>query len=192
MVALLSDSVERLHVCPHQIGFILDNGIRRLIQNPKKILNGYIKRGDIAIDMGCGPGFFTIDMAQMVGEEGTVIAVDLQKHMLSKVRMKAEKHGLSDRVKLHQCERDRIGLRIKANFILTYYMIHETPDPENFLKEMRDMLFNDGKILVVEPKLHVSENTFNNLLTSVEEVGLIPVEFPKKKGGRSVLLKREI
>ena len=181
----------RIHVCPHQIGFMLDNRLRRLIQNPKRILRGFINKGDTVVDMGCGPGFFTIDMAEMVGRNGKVIAADIQSHMLAKLRKKAAKHGVMDRIEFHQCESNKIRLNRKANFILAYYMIHETPDPKALLKEMSRFLYDNGKILIVEPHLHVSKRMFESLLKESEEAGLIPVDFPKRKGGRSVLLMKK-
>ena len=60
----------------------LDNIIRRWLQNPQKILRPYLKEGMTVLDIGCGPGFISIDMAQMVGESGQVISVDLQEGML--------------------------------------------------------------------------------------------------------------
>jgi ubiquinone/menaquinone biosynthesis C-methylase UbiE len=175
------------HVCPHKIGFILDNWFRRLIQSPKKIVGEYIRRGDTVIDMGCGPGFFSIDMAKMVGEEGRVIAVDLQRHMLSKVRKKAEKYGYIGRMEFHQSKSNIIGLNVKADFILAYYMIHETPDSGEFLSEMQTMLKDSGRLLVVEPKIHVSQKEFEILLNIAEKTGLKTLALPKGKGGRSVL-----
>ena len=74
------------HVCPVKRASSLDNRIRRWIQNPQKILSAYIKEGMTVLDVGCGPGFFSIDMAQMVGESGSVIAADLQEGMLEKLR----------------------------------------------------------------------------------------------------------
>jgi len=179
-----SDSV---HVCPHQIGFMLDNWLRRLIQNPRKIVGEYISNGATVIDMGCGPGFFTIDMSKMVGENGRVIAIDIQEHMLLKVKKKAEKHGVSDRMEFHQCESDTIGLNKKADFILAYYMIHETPSPKRFFTELKAMLKDNGKLLVVEPKLHVGKKQFEAMLMKAEEVGLKFIDSPKGKGGRSAL-----
>ena len=81
------------HVCPHQISFFLDNWIRRLIQNPQKIVGPYIQAGNTVMDMGCGPGYFTIDMAKLVGPKGRVIAIDIQTKMLERVRKKAQNTG---------------------------------------------------------------------------------------------------
>lgn len=176
------------HVCPHQISFILDNWFRRLIQHPNKIAGEYIKNGDTVFDMGCGPGYFSIDLAKMVGETGKVIAVDLQESMLKKVKKKAARHGVSDRMEFHQCNASRIGLNEKADFILAYYMIHETPDPKVFFLQLRDMLKTNGKLLVVEPKMHVSQTAFRRMIKDAETAGLRVIDRPKKKGGRSVLL----
>lgn len=69
-------------VCPVERAGSLDNIFRRWLQNPWKILRPYIKEGMTVLDFGCGPGYFTIAMAQMVGTSGWVIAVDLQEGML--------------------------------------------------------------------------------------------------------------
>jgi len=175
------------HVCPHTISFFLDNWFRKLIQNPKRIVGPYIKAGDTAIDIGCGPGFFSIEMAKMVGLQGKVIAVDLQEKMIAHVKRKAAKHGVNNRMDFHQCAADRIGLQRKADFILAYYMVHETPSIENFFKEVSGMLKAEGQILVVEPRFHVNKAMFAETLDEAEKAGLNVVDFPKNKGGRSVL-----
>lgn len=184
-------NTEKGHVCPHQIGFILDNRFRRFIQDPKKIVGEYIRKGATVIDMGCGPGFFTIDMSRMVGEDGRVIAVDLQEHMLLKVKKKADKYGVSDRMEFHQCQSNTIGLNKRADFILVYYMIHETPNPKGFLAELKGLLKDSGKLLIVEPKIHVSRKLFESMLMEGEDVGLRIMDLPKKKGGRAVLFMRK-
>jgi len=175
------------HVCPHKFAFILDNWIRRLIQNPKKILNGYINRGDTAMDMGCGPGFFTIDMAKMVGPDGRVIAVDLQPEMLAATLKKAVRKGVAGQVVAHQCAADRIGCDEQVDFILAYYMVHETPDLLVFFEEAKAMLKAGGRLLVVEPKMHVSKTAFETMVGVAEKAGLKAIDFPGKKGGYSAL-----
>lgn len=178
---------DKPHVCPHQMAFMLDNWFRRLIQNPKKILRDYIRPGDTVMDVGCGPGFFTIDMAKMVGESGKVIAADLQQQMLEKVRKKAVRKKMIPRMEFHTCRPDSIGYNGNVDFILAFYMIHETTNPKKVLGEMRSMLCERGKILIVEPKMHVSRQLFKEMLDEAAEEGLKPVEFPEGKGGRSVL-----
>lgn len=177
-------------VCPHSMAFMLDNWVRRIIQHPRRIVGKYIKKGDRVIDLGCGPGFFTIDMAKMVGEAGEVIAIDLQKKMLDRVKRKARKHEVEDRILYHQSFSDSIGKKFvnQADFILAYYMLHETTNPENFLREIKSILKPGGFFLLVEPKGHITEKKFNKLIKLTEENGYRVVDFPKNKGGRGLLL----
>ncbi len=70
---------ETSHICSWKIANALDNPIRRLIHNPQKILGGYIKPGQTVLDLGCGPGVFSIAMEEMVGKSVKVIAVDVQE-----------------------------------------------------------------------------------------------------------------
>lgn len=175
-------------VCPHQMAFMLDNWIRRLLQNPAKLIGEYIAPGNTVVDMGCGPGFFSIDMARAVGRTGQVIAVDLQQGMLDRVKKKALRHGVSDRMTYHQCRSDGIGLECAADFILAFYMVHETPEPKSFFAEAKTMLKAGGKLLVVEPKMHVSQASFGAMVADAEITGLQVVDYPTGKGGRAVLL----
>jgi len=181
------EKIQGPHVCPHQISFFLDNWIRRLIQNPKKIVGPYIKKGDTVMDLGCGPGYFTIDMAKMVGPEGRVIAVDIQTRMLERVRKKAQKHAVAERIEFHHAGDAHIGLNRKANFILAFYMLHEVPDMKQTLKELTHSLNPQGRILAVEPRMHVSRAGFETMLRHAEKTGLKAVDYPKRTGGRSVV-----
>ena len=175
-------------VCPHTIAFMLDNPLRRLIQNPSRIVGPYIKPGDTAIDLGCGPGFFTIAMAEMVGPRGQVIAIDLQSKMLAHVQRKAIKKNLAERIVYHHCETHRLGLEAQADFMLAYYMVHETPDPAAFLRETRALLSPNGRFLIVEPRLHVKKNDFESMIVLAAQSGFTLVDRPKRKGGFSALL----
>jgi len=75
-------------ICPVEYAGGLDNSVRRLLQNPRKILKPYIHQGMTVLDLGCGPGFFSIEIAKMLKDTGKVIAADLQEGMLEKVNKK--------------------------------------------------------------------------------------------------------
>ena len=82
------------HVCPWWLGYWLVSPLRRLWQDPEKILEPYVKTGMTVLEPGCGMGFFTLDLARLVGPKGKVVAVDLQEKMLAGLKRRARKAGL--------------------------------------------------------------------------------------------------
>jgi ubiquinone/menaquinone biosynthesis C-methylase UbiE len=177
-------------ICPASHAGFLATWLRRLVHNPEKILAGLIEEGQTAADLGCGPGFFTIPMARLVGERGRVIAVDLQQGMLDRVIAAARGAGVSERVVPHKCEADAIGVSEPVDFALAFYMVHEVPDVEQFLGEVAGMLKPGGRLLIVEPKIHVSAAKFAKTVEIALDVGLIAVSEPRVAFSRSVVVQR--
>jgi len=120
-------------------------------------------------------GFFTIPMAAMVGEQGHVIAVDMQERMLKALRKRATRSGLAHRIRIHRCEPDRLGIDGPVDFILAFHMVHEVPNPKRLFSEFRSLLNAGGTVLYAEPSFHVTGPRFNELLRIAEEAGLMPV-----------------
>ncbi len=177
-------------VCPVERAGKLDSRIRRWVQNPKKILAPYVYEGMIALDFGCGPGFFTIDMADMVGEKGKIIASDLQEGMLVKLKEKIQGSGLEDSIELHQCGEDKIGLTQEIDFIFAFYVVHEVGNQGKFFEEVQSLLKTGGKIYIVEPPIHVSKSAFKKTIAIAENAGFRVVERPKVFLGQTVVLER--
>jgi ubiquinone/menaquinone biosynthesis C-methylase UbiE len=176
-------------VCPVEIAGSLDSRVRTFFQNPRKILKPYILDGMIILDLGCGPGFFSIAMAEMVGKKGKIIAVDLQEGMLQKLKNKIKETKIEERIKLHKCEKERIGVSDKIDFLLAFYMVHEVPDQDKLFREIRSMLKEEGKVLIVEPKFHVSKKAFKETKEVVEKLGFEIIEQPKLFMSRAIVLR---
>ena len=113
-------SEERNRVCPVELAGSLDNNIRKWIQNPNKILAPFIKEGMKVLDIGCGPGFFSVEIAKMVGESGEVYSVDVQEGMLQKIRDKINGTPLEGIIKTIKCETNEINMLEKVDFILAF------------------------------------------------------------------------
>ena len=175
-------------VCTWWIAYTFDNPLRRLIHKPQKVLGNYVKEGMTVMDLGCGMGHFTIGMAGLVGPTGKVIAVDLQQKMLDVTGNRARRAGLSDRIFPHLCRADDIGIEVSAEFILAFWMVHELPDQENFFKQLKTGLATDGKILVAEPKMHVTAKAFERTLDIAQSCGLQCIERPDIRVSRTALL----
>jgi ubiquinone/menaquinone biosynthesis C-methylase UbiE len=163
-------------VCPVEKAGHLDKWWRKLLQNPKKLLSPHIKPGMNVLDFGCGPGFFTITAAQLVGDTGKVVAADLQQGMLDILDNKLSGSIFKNRVVLHKCESESIGLNQKFDFIYAVYVVHETPDPTRTLQEMYDMLEKGSHLLIIDPKMHLSKQDFEDMLVTVKKIGFKIIE----------------
>lgn len=177
-------------VCPVEIAGTLDNRFRRWIQNPKKILGPYIEKGMVVLDIGCGPGFFSIDMAQMVGKSGRVIAADLQEGMLQKIRDKIKGTELEERITLHKCKESKIDVSEHIDFVLLFYMVHEIFNVAAFFSEIVTILKPDGRVFIVEPPFHVSKKAFENIIIKASDAGLTVVERPKLFFNKAAIMKK--
>lgn len=177
------------HVCPWwAVPFTIDPPFRRWLHDPEKIVGPYVTSGMTVLDVGCGVGWFSIPMARMVGDQGKVIAIDIQPQMLDMLRRRAERAGMASRIELHKCEKDRLGIDAKADFALVFAMLHEVPDQSRLLGEMYDCLKPGGKLLLAEPPLHVSAKAFNHEVTVGEKVGFRLMDRPRLRWSRGVVL----
>ena len=163
-------------VCPVERAGGLDSKIRRWVQDPQKILGPYIQEGMTVLALGCGPG--------------RVIASDLQEGMLDRLRDKIRGTELADRIILHKCENDKIGVPTPVDFILAFYMAHEVPDKGQFFAELGSILKPAGQILITEPPFHVSKRAFETTVTVANEAGLTDLERPRMFPNKAVLLSK--
>jgi len=171
---------EKLRVCPVERAGSLDSKLRKWFQNPSKILAPFIKDGMKVLDVGCGPGFFSIEIAKMVGKNGKVFSADLQEGMLQKLRNKINGTLLEGIIKPVKCEVDDLNVHDKVDFILAFYMVHEVPDKDKLFRSLKDILNEKGKLLIVEPKFgHVNKAEFDITISKAEKIGFIASSGPK-------------
>ena len=175
-------------VCSAKHAGWLATPLRRLVSDPKRILRGLVAEGDHALDLGCGPGFFTLPMAEMVGGAGTVTAVDLQAEMLEMLKKRAERRGLAARIRLQRCAADSIGEIEPADFALAFHMAHEVPDVARFMSEVAASLKTGACLLLVEPKGHVSAEAFEQTVDLAAAAGMKAVSRPSIRFSRAVVM----
>jgi ubiquinone/menaquinone biosynthesis C-methylase UbiE len=74
-----------------------DNPILPLVKNPYRLLNtAGLNKGQQVLEVGCGPGFFTIPASRIVGEEGHVYAVDINPLAVARVKEKIKKEAIQN------------------------------------------------------------------------------------------------
>jgi len=132
-------------------------------------------------------------MARLVGANGKVVCVDVQEKMLRLLRQRAEKAGLSDRIETRQSNSESFGFKDlfeKIDFALAFAVIHEIPNQSTFFQETYAALKPGARLLIAEPRGHVSEAVFGSSLLVAKESGFEPVEEPRIKWSHAALLQR--
>ncbi len=178
-------------VCPVWVGYFLASPIRKLFQNPQKILSQYVENGMKVLDVGCAMGFFSLPLAQMVGSKGKVICIDVQEKMIRSLEKRAQKAGLSNRIETRTCHHDSLGLhdlKEEFDFVFASAVVHEVPDASKFFSEIYETMKPNGKFLVIEPNVHVSEKHFERTVSVAEQKGFKIIESPRAGRSHVVLL----
>jgi ubiquinone/menaquinone biosynthesis C-methylase UbiE len=143
------------------------------------------------LDIGCGPGYFSIEMAKMVGPDGRVISADLQEGMLRKLSAKISGSELQSRIRCILCGRSNINVSERVDFILAFYMVHEVPDKDSFFRQLNAVLIEHGRFLLVEPKLfHVSRKDFDATIKIAENAGFSAAPGPRLPFSWSAVLAK--
>ncbi len=101
------------------------------------------------VDIGCGPGYFTIPLAKYAFD-GKIHAVDVQQEMLDLLGERTEKARLSN-VKLLRSTDSKIPLDdASVDGALIVNTLHEANNPKNILSEARRILRKGGWATVVD------------------------------------------
>jgi len=182
------------HVCPFWMGYVLINPLRRLVERPEKLLSAFVEEGMTVLEPGCAMGYFTLPLARLVGPRGRVVAVDLQPRMLRTLERRAARAGLKDRIELRLAGQDKLGLKDLAgavDFAAALHVVHEVPDQAAFFAEVYSTLRPGGRLLVVEPKGHVSEDNFGRTLAAARAAGFKIEDELTRGGGRGAVLIRD-
>ena len=109
-----------------------------------------IKPGMTICDMGCGNGFYSLQMAQLTGNTGHVVGVDVQPEMLDLLRKRMEEQGIENIIPvLGSFHNPRLPPN-SIDLILLVDVYHELSHPEPMLAAMRRSLKPAGLIVLVE------------------------------------------
>lgn len=180
-------------VCPWWVGYILLIPFRKFAHHPQKILNRFVQPGMTVLEAGPGMGYFTLPLARMVEKHGRVISVDVQEKMIDKLRQRAQKAGLLERIDARVCTAKSLlisDIAGEVDFVLAFAMIHEVPDQHNLFREFHEALRPGGLILISEPDGHVTSTAFAETEAVATHKGFEVVERLQIKKSMSVLMKK--
>lgn len=181
------------HVCPVWMGWWLASPIRKLFQDPEKILRPYLHEGMTVLEPGCAMGFFTLPAARLVGPSGKVICIDLQPGMIAGLKKRALKADLGRRIEARLCSPDSLGvddLPGVADFAFAIAVAHEVPDQEKFFRQVYQTLKPGSRLLFAEPRGEVSAAEFEQSVRVAENTGFQMLENGSGFGGCFAVLKK--
>ncbi|MFC1956260.1 class I SAM-dependent methyltransferase [Chloroflexota bacterium] len=112
-----------------------------------------VKEGMTCIDLGSGTGVFSFALANYVGENGVVYAVDDSNEMLEYIRKKNPPQNV---LLIHRDAGDT-GLESEmADVCLLAFILHEVNTPDRLINEAYRLLKPKGKVLIVEWKVELT------------------------------------
>jgi ubiquinone/menaquinone biosynthesis C-methylase UbiE len=180
-------------VCPWWLGRLFASPIRRLYQNPEKILASYIKPDMTVLEIGPGMGFFSLPMARMVGQKGRVICPDIQEKMLKGLMGRARRARLDGRVVTRLAFTDSLNiddLTGQVDFVLAFAVVHEIPDIKRLFEQIYRSMKTGAKLLIAEPTGHVTDESFGKMLETAINIGFEKVSTPEIRGSISIVLRK--
>ena len=160
--------------CPVWLGYGLNANIRKIIHNPNQMLGKFIEPGMTVADIGTGMGYMTLPMAEMVGNQGKVIAVDIQEKMLSKVKGIAQRRQLEDRIDMVLSKQENLMLENyheSIDFALMFMMVHEVRNKKQLFGDIGKALKPGGLLMISEPIFHVREENFKETIDVALSIG---------------------
>jgi ubiquinone/menaquinone biosynthesis C-methylase UbiE len=164
------------------------------MQDPVAILAPHVREGMTVLEPGPGMGFFTLELARLVGPRGRVVAVDVQSKMLETLLGRAARKGLRDRIEVRLVQGAGLGVENLAgevDFVLAFAVVHELPDVDRFFREAHAALRPGGRMLVAEPTHHVTGDAFGATLASAERAGFRLEARPVIRSSRTALLAKQ-
>jgi SAM-dependent methyltransferase len=181
-------------VCPWWLGYFLASPLRRLMLDPEKVVQPFVHEGMTVLEPGPGMGFFTLELARLVGASGRVVAVDIQPKMLAGLKRRVGKAGLLNRVEARFVSARSLGvadLKESVDFTLAFAVVHELPSASRFFTEVAQASKPGAGLLLVEPAGHVTEAEFQAELEAAARTGLSLADRPAVKRSHAAVLKKE-
>jgi len=111
-----------------------------------------LQAGGRALDVGCGTGIVPITLAKAF-PTATVAGIDLDTHSIGIARGYAREAGLEERVTFLAQPIEDLPVAPRWDFISTFDVMHDLPDPVGAMKRIRAALSDGGTYLMVEPKV---------------------------------------
>ena len=169
--------VAKLHggaPCPYSLGWLTDNPLRRRYMS--RVLDWVgIRPGERVLELGPGPGAFTVQAAKRTQPGGSLVAVDIQPQMIEAVECRLREAGLTN-VETHVASAYELPIEdqsIDRAFLVT--VLPEIPDQQRALAEVRRVLKPGGTLSITEEFLDPDYPLARTTVRRAKSAGFKPV-----------------
>lgn len=140
---------------------IFDENMRKKLEGPKRLEEMKpiqtlkklgLEKGDVALDIGCGIGFFSIPASEIVGDCGKVYAADISDVMLKELSEKISRQNITNIVPVHSSGNSISTGGQRPSFCLLVNVVHEVDDKEALIGMTHSLMDKGGKIAVIDFK----------------------------------------
>ena len=179
------------HTCPVWLGHVLASPLRRLFENPAKLLLPLVKPNVQVLELGPALGFFTLPVARALGPDGKLVCVDVQNGMLKRLCKRLEKRGLAARTEFRLCTQHDLGLADlegRCDLVLALHVVHETISPVETIRVLARCVKAGGQLLLIEPPGHCSPEVFQSEVDAAVGAGLQKTPHPRAEGRKNLVL----
>ena len=130
---------------------VLLDAQRQAHWNPPHFLARFnLQAGQVVVDLGCGPGFWTLPLAEIVGSAGAVWALDVSQEMLDALT-ECQPPG---HVHTILAELPKIPLTDgTADLVWAAFVYHEVEPPEELATELRRVTRSGGGVAILDWRL---------------------------------------
>ncbi|MGB3805776.1 MAG: class I SAM-dependent methyltransferase [Erythrobacter sp.] len=152
-----------------------------------------IREGMTVADIGAGEGYYTVRLAERVGEAGRVLAQDIDRQALQRLGRRVDRERLENiSIKLGQDDDPRLPAD-SFDRIFLVHMYHEVKEPYAFLWRMYPALADGGQIIVVDVDRPTNRHGIppKLLFCEFEAVGYRLIEFVEKPDLKSYFARFE-
>ena len=141
----------------------------------------HIRPGATVADVGSGTGYFTWRLAQHVGPQGKVYAVDVQPEMLDLTKAAVTERKLANVEYILATERSPRLPEGSLDLAFVAYAYHEFGDPEAMMSAIRRALKPGGRVLILEyakesriaPASPLHKMSFEEIRREIEPLGFV-------------------
>ena len=178
----------------HWLDHIFCCTLRSFFHNPRKILANFIESGMTVLDIGFGNGYFSLEMARMVGPDGHVVCVETEYDKIESLKLQAIDNGLAERIDARICSDSSLevdDLTDQIDFSLAFFVVHHAADIPALMAGTQNALKPGGKFLIVEPSHHASASYCEAVESAAQRAGLSVIDHPKFIRTWAVLLIKD-